>query len=71
MRREHRLVCSTGAISKPVMALAFGIVFLLVAVLVAALLGHWLWAIVLGATGAVLVARATNAWTQKNRQPTR
>jgi hypothetical protein len=56
LRREHRLVRSTGVISKGLMALAFGVVFLLVAALVAAPLGHWLWAFVLGAIGAASVA---------------
>lgn len=60
--REHRLVRSAGVISRPVMAMAFGLVFLLVAALGAAQFGQWLWASALGAIGAASVAWAGYAW---------
>lgn len=71
LRREHELVRSTGTISKSVMALAFGVVLLLVAVLVAAPFGQWVWAWSLGAIGATSVAWAVLAWVHRSRKPTR
>ena len=71
LRREHQLVRSTGTISKPVMALAFGVVFLLIAALAAAQFGQWVWAWILGAIGAASVAWAVLAWVQRSRQPTK
>lgn len=71
LRREHQLVRSTGVISKPVMAMAFGVVFLLVAVLAVAQFGQWLWASALGAIGAASVAWAVYAWMRGSRRATK
>jgi hypothetical protein len=67
LSRENQLVRSTGMISKPVMALAFGIVFLLVSLIFAAPSGHWFWTGLLGGIGALSVAWALFAWPRRNR----
>lgn len=71
LRREHQLVRSAGAISKPVMALAFGLVFLLVAALAAGPFGEEIWALILGPIGAVSVAWAIFVWARRCRQQRR
>lgn len=70
LRREHQLVRSAGTVSKPVMAMAFGIVFLLVAAVVVSQSSQWLWAFILGAIGTVSVAWAVYAWVHGRRQST-
>jgi hypothetical protein len=67
LRRENQLVRSTGMISKPAMALAFGVVFLLVAVIFAAPSGQWFWTCLLGGVGTISVAWAIFAWRRRNR----
>lgn len=67
LRRENEYVRSTGMISKPVMALAFGIAFIAIAVAFAAPAGQWLMTYLLGGLGAVSVAWAILAWPRRNR----
>jgi hypothetical protein len=65
LRRENQLVRSTGRISKPVMAAAFGMVFLLIAAVVAAPLRQWLWASMLGGVGGACIAWAFYMWSRR------
>jgi hypothetical protein len=65
LRREGQLVRSAGSISKPTMALAFGLVFLLFA-MIAGSASQWLWVWLLGGAGALSIAWAIHAWTRRS-----
>lgn len=68
LRREHKLVRNTGAISKPVMAIAFGVAFLIVAVLLALSWRQWPCAFVLGAIGTMSASWAVYTWAQNQHR---
>lgn len=67
LRREHKLVRSSGRISKRTMAIAFGLVFVLIGVSVGLGAKAWLLAIVLGAIGAIATFWGVYASVRKKR----
>lgn len=65
--RENQLVRSTGTISKPTMAIAFGMLLLVIAAVVAKPLQHVVWALALAIIGGALMVWAATKWTRNRR----
>lgn len=68
LRRERELVRSTGMISKWVMAIAFGLVFLLAALATAAAAAQWTLSVLLGAIGLAAIFYGFYAWGRTSRR---
>jgi hypothetical protein len=68
LRRERWLVRSAGTISKPTMAAAFGLVFLLAGVGMAAFSARQFWGALLAGAGIVSVAWAIYVWMERASQ---